>query len=244
MNNRDFRTRVVEVVLVIRNRQQWIHHRDHRSDSRRSKPRPHKLGTIWQHHQHAIFDVHTKLTQRITGSIRKPRYFAVRPLAIFIIKADLTFPTFLQIVIKEVVGHVEPLWKRRIHAIDFSVQPLCSLCLCCDLSTSYYHRNTENTEVAQRSLLVLTLKDFFQKRCERRLIFRAARIELKRKPDVRSVINNLGPEVDLLSICELDLNPDKFLHFNIAARQHKTATATEISNGRILAREYAFPAGR
>src|SRR5204863_10215623 len=35
---------------------------------------------------------------------------------------------------------------------DFSVQPLCSLCLCgCCIVHSYNHRDTENTEVAQRS---------------------------------------------------------------------------------------------
>src|SRR6185295_11515321 len=35
----------------------------------------------------------------------------------------------------------------------FSVQPLCSLCLCgCCNSDSYNHRVTEHTEVAQRNL--------------------------------------------------------------------------------------------
>ena len=47
--------------------------------------------------------------------IRKSRDLAVGPTAIFEIQTDLVLPTFLEVVIEEVVGHVEPLWKRRIH---------------------------------------------------------------------------------------------------------------------------------
>jgi hypothetical protein len=32
----------------------------------------------------------------------------------------------------------------------FSVQPLCSLCLCGEFCQPDHHRDTENTEVAQR----------------------------------------------------------------------------------------------
>ncbi len=40
---------------------------------------------------------------------------------------------------------------------DFSVQPRCSLCLCgCYNSNFYNHRDTENTEVAQRTPFVFS----------------------------------------------------------------------------------------
>src|SRR2546423_15589029 len=40
--------------------------------------------------------------------------------------------------------------SRRV-LTGFSVQPLCSLCLCgCSFSPQNHHRGTENTEVAQR----------------------------------------------------------------------------------------------
>jgi hypothetical protein len=32
-------------------------------------------------------------------------------MTIFVVKTDLTLPTFLEIVIEEVVGHVEPFWE-------------------------------------------------------------------------------------------------------------------------------------
>src|SRR5690349_691399 len=115
VNDGDFRACVVEVVLVVSHGQQRIDHRDHCPDARCTKPRPYKLRTIRQHHQHAIFKVHTKLAQRVARSIRESRYFAVRPLTIFIVKTNLTLPTFLEIVVEEVLGHVEPLWKRRVH---------------------------------------------------------------------------------------------------------------------------------
>src|ERR1044072_487266 len=41
--------------------------------------------------------------------------------------------------------------KNAIHILDFSVQPLCSVCLCGYRNARYNnHRDTENTEVAQR----------------------------------------------------------------------------------------------
>src|SRR5262249_30702335 len=85
-------------------------------DARRAKPRPHKLRTIRQNHQHAIFEVRTNLTQYIAGLIRESCYFSVCPLTIFVVETDLSLPTFLEIVIEEVVGHVEPFWKRWIHS--------------------------------------------------------------------------------------------------------------------------------
>src|SRR6185369_5956472 len=42
---------------------------------------------------------------------------------------------------------------------DFSVQPLCSLCLC-GLYARNNHRDTENTEIAQRSILIVRVYSF------------------------------------------------------------------------------------
>src|SRR5215208_4733418 len=39
--------------------------------------------------------------------------------------------------------------RRVLTVINFSVQPLCSLCLCGYLA-EFHHRDTESTEVAQR----------------------------------------------------------------------------------------------
>src|SRR5262249_37193518 len=127
VNDGDFRARVVEVIFVISNGQQRIDHRDHRSDTRRAKPRPHKLRTIRQHHQHTILEVRTKLAQRVAGAIRESCYISIRPLSIFVVKTDLILPTFLEIVIEEVVGHVEPFWERWIHS-ESSLEAVSTTC--------------------------------------------------------------------------------------------------------------------
>src|ERR1700752_3521170 len=47
--------------------------------------------------------------------------------------------------------------NQQCPGLDFSVQPRCSLCLCgCCIFHSYNHRDTENTEVAQRRSLRFT----------------------------------------------------------------------------------------
>jgi hypothetical protein len=43
--------------------------------------------------------------------IREPRDFSIRPLSILEIQADLILSPFLEIVIEEVVGHVEAFWE-------------------------------------------------------------------------------------------------------------------------------------
>ena len=57
-----------------------------------------------------------ELAQRIAGLIRQPRDFSIRPLLIFEIQADFILPAFLEIVIEEVVGHVEPFGKRGLQS--------------------------------------------------------------------------------------------------------------------------------
>src|ERR1043165_4484508 len=94
------------------------------------------------------------------------------------------------------------------------------------------------------ALLSLRLKDFFQKLCQRGLVFRAARIELQRETDLRGLVHDLSPEIDRLLRRELNFEPDELLHFNLTAREHEAAAATEIGDGGILAREHAFPASR
>ena len=116
MNNRNFRARVVQVVLIIRNGQEGIDHRDYRSDACRSEPGPDKLRAIGKHQQHAVFNISSKLAQGVAGLVRQSCYCSIGPLSIFKVQADFIFPSFLDVVVEEVVGHVEPVRKRRIQS--------------------------------------------------------------------------------------------------------------------------------
>ena len=98
---------IFQIVLIIIGRQQRIDHRDHRSDARRGEPRPGKFRTIRQHDQYPILHLDAQRAQRIGYAIRHPRRFAIGVSLIFEVEADFVFPPFLQIVIEEVLGHVE-----------------------------------------------------------------------------------------------------------------------------------------
>ena len=115
MNDGDARARVVEIVFVIIGRQQRIDHRDHRADPRRAKPGPDKLRTIRQDDQHAIFNLNAQLAQSVADAIRHARRVAISERLIFVVEADFVFAPFLQIVVEEVVGHVEAFGKLRRH---------------------------------------------------------------------------------------------------------------------------------
>ena len=99
--------RVLEIVFVIFSRQQRIHHRDHRANARRAKPRPNKLGTIRQDNENPVFDFNAELAQCVADAIRHARGVAVGVGLIFVIETDFVFATFLHIVVEEVVRHVE-----------------------------------------------------------------------------------------------------------------------------------------
>ena len=78
--------------------------------------------------------------------LRRPRNEQVRkracPRSPFILISRLTLPDFcLQLCSRNYISQRQTL---------FSVQPLCSLCLCGEELVN--HRDTENTEVAQRNL--------------------------------------------------------------------------------------------
>ena len=115
MDHSHARACVVEVIFVVTRRQQRIYHRDHRANTRRAKPRPNKLRTIGQHHQHAVLDIGARISQRIAGPVCQTRSFTVGPLPVFEIETDFVRPAFLEVVIEEVVRHVEALGKRRGH---------------------------------------------------------------------------------------------------------------------------------
>ena len=60
-----------------------------------------------------------KFAQRIARAIGHQRGLTVSEGLIFVIQAGFVFAALLQVVIEEVVGHVEPFWKRRVHVIHF-----------------------------------------------------------------------------------------------------------------------------
>ena len=121
MHDRDAGARVFEIVTIVVRRQQRIDHRDHCANTRRAKPGPDKLRTIRQNDQNAIFDIHSEFAQRIARSIRHPRRFAVGVGLISEIETDFVFAPFLQIVIEEVIGHVEAFRKFNVgHALVHS----------------------------------------------------------------------------------------------------------------------------
>ena len=90
---------------------------------------------------------------------------------------------------------------------------------------------------------VLRLEHTLEIFCQRRFIFRAARIELQRKPDLRGLIDNFGPEVNGLLTRQLNFQRDELFNFNVPAREYEAAIATDIGDRGVLARERAFPAG-
>src|SRR2546423_3964454 len=110
---------VIEVILIIGGGQQRIDHRDHRSNARCTEPCPNKLRTIRQRNQHAIFNVESKLAQCISGLIRETCDLAICPLLLFKIETNLILPTFLQIVVEEVVSHIKMVWEDWQHFVPF-----------------------------------------------------------------------------------------------------------------------------
>ena len=123
MDDRDARARVFEIVTIVVRRQQRIDHRDHGADARRAKPGPDKLRTVGQNDQHAVFNLHPEFAQRVARAIRHARRFAVGESLIFEIETGFVFAPFLQIVIEEVIGHVEAFGKFDRQLGSFPICP-------------------------------------------------------------------------------------------------------------------------
>src|SRR5687768_10790354 len=87
---------------------------------------------------------------------------------------------------QKVYGFVPPSTYRHQAKIsgsvlvsDFSVQPLCSLCLCGSLAEKNNHRGTENTEVAQRRIQLKTPSKNYYLRMRRDAMVLVHRIRLR-----------------------------------------------------------------
>ena len=107
MNYSTTRPRVLEIVAIIIGWQQRIHHGNHGADAQCAKPGPGKLRTIGEDDEHAIFHFNAGIAQRIANAIRHPCCFAICERLIFEVKTDFVFAAFLQVVVEEVVGHIE-----------------------------------------------------------------------------------------------------------------------------------------
>jgi hypothetical protein len=122
MNNCRASSRVIQVISIVCRWKEWIHHRYDSPNTRSSEPGPYKLRTIGQNHQYSIFYVDSKVAKDVSGLVRQFDNFTVGPGSIFKVQADLVLSTFINVVIKEIVGHVETLWKGDAHKgwIDYT----------------------------------------------------------------------------------------------------------------------------
>src|SRR5438045_678142 len=115
MNDHTTRPRVLEIVAIIIPGQKRINHSDDRADARGAKPCPNKFGAIGQDNQDSIFHLNADGTQSVSGAIAHPRGFAISVSSIFEVETDIIFATFLQVVIEEIVSHVESFGKLDRH---------------------------------------------------------------------------------------------------------------------------------
>src|SRR6478609_9114927 len=115
MNNCRTSPRVLQVISIVRRWNEWIHHRYDCPNTRSSEPCPYKLWTVGQNHQDSIFHVDSEVAKDVSGLVRQFDSFTVGPGSIFEVQADLVLSTFINVVIKEVVRHVEMLWKDDAH---------------------------------------------------------------------------------------------------------------------------------
>src|SRR5258708_1463505 len=125
MNYSATRPRVLEIVAIIIRGQQRIHHGDHGADTRGAKPRPNKFRTIGQNYQDPIFHLNAGGSQLVSASIAHPRGLAISVSLIFEVEAVFVFATLLQIVIEEVVGHVEAFREFNRHESSVAQTLVC-----------------------------------------------------------------------------------------------------------------------
>src|SRR5581483_2542253 len=106
--------------VFVRRRQLRIDHRDDRTDLRRAEPAGDELRDVGESKQHAVFDARAEIAQQVPGVIRLLHYFGVRPLLIAEAQTDLVAAPGGEVVVEEVLGHIESLRECHHAASPYS----------------------------------------------------------------------------------------------------------------------------
>jgi hypothetical protein len=100
---------------------EWIHHRYDSPNTRSSNQVQTNSG---RRAEPSVLDLRFRfqVAKDVSGLVRQFDNFTVGPGSIFKVQADLVLSTFINVVIKEIVGHVETLWKGDAHKewIDYT----------------------------------------------------------------------------------------------------------------------------